>query len=851
MTTQEKIYRYFEQYEDLHVLFVFDPSGEHQLELPEDGWPPNYIYEIYDGCAFATKCKIHQEWQGKKVVLVIPNQKEPSEQMSRLEFPLLGELMANIALKEEGYLEFMQKYGLREELATYVSTYLVDLNSAKVKAVLEPYMNRDMFTKDVARRAILSVYLGQETILSWEDIIIRLFIVCGGDNEKKVIDLFAKLKKKPDIDKALSEQLISLTGQDYQANTNERIKKVAESLKYNAITEQLPAISADDYKAYKITNQPTIEKINRLLERVAQMPKLEKPFTAALVRLSKDIHEEEIIKWYGWDANYHYVSDELCWPILAQLAEGQIETDPVKANSYLRSLRQKMSSESCVMPAIDFLSQLAFYYEKAKAIGSLVLNTPDDYIRFYTERFYQIDQYYRLSVEKYYQLKLSEIPISRSLFKTRDLLNEHYAKITNLLNLEWTKCLKEKGDGFKSVNLPRQYHFHKENIEEIQNNVTVVISDAFRYEMAAELMEKLGSIKHSARLEVMLATLPTETKYAKYSLFPYSELELDDPHMMMDGISTTNIEKTDCTKQLNRFKEGAIAVSFNTVYNYSDENRNQYFKGRPLVYVFHDTIDDTGHIEDPLVTVNECRSAINQLVEFIGRLHASYNITNVIVTSDHGFLFNDIEFKEKDKHPVKEEHVEKKPRYYLTRRSDTAEGVTKFRLTEVSAMTDQTVWVAVSSGTNRLKAPGGYKFAHGGASLQELLVPVIYSNRKKNKGKGPVNVSVLEANLRMTSSRLKFTLIQAEAISEQLRARTVQCALFVGNEQVTAWKDVVLDSADEENVNNRLTLVELMLNVQTDANLMELRIYDKDDDSRLNPLVKKAVINKTLIEQDF
>ena len=48
-------------------------------------------------------------------------------------------------------------------------------------------------------------------------------------------------------------------------------------------------ISADDYKAYKITNQPKIEKINRLLERAAQMPKLDKLFTAALMKLSKDI----------------------------------------------------------------------------------------------------------------------------------------------------------------------------------------------------------------------------------------------------------------------------------------------------------------------------------------------------------------------------------------------------------------------------------------------------------------------------------------------------------------------------------------------------------------------------------
>ena len=581
------------------------------------------------------------------------------------------------------------------------------------------------------------------------------------------------------------------------------------------------------------------------------MPKLEKVFTDALNKLSKDIREDEIIKWYGWDANYHYISDQLCWPIIAQLAEGQIEADPVRANSHLRSLRQKMSAESVVMPAIDFLSQVAFYYEKVKGLGSLVLNTPDDYVRFYTERFYLVDQYYRLAVEKYYQLKLSEMPISQAIYTTRDRLNENYAKITNILNLEWTKCLKEKGDGFKSVSLNRQYHFYRENVENSQNNITVIISDALRYEMAEELMEKLGSIKHSAKMEVMLGTLPTETKYAKYSLFPYSKLTLDGDEMKMDTIGTTSISKDQCTTHLTKFKEGSLCVNFDKVKNYSDENRSLYFKGRPIVYVFHDTIDDTGHNDNPSRTVNECRSSIVELVEFIGRLHASYNVSNVILTSDHGFLLNDIEFKDKDKQPVKEDYVEKKTRYYLTRSDKEEEGVAKFKLTEVSAMTDYTMWVAVPTGTNRFSASGGYSFAHGGASLQELLIPVIYSYRKKTKGKEKVNVSILEANLKMTSSRLKFTLIQSEAISEDLQARSVQCAIFVGNEQVTAWKDVRLESSDEENVNNRLTIVELMLNVQTDANIMELRIYDKDDTSKLNPLVKKAVINKTLIEQDF
>lgn len=69
MSVQEKIYRYFEQYSDLHVLFVFDPNSIHRMELMGVEWPKDYLYVIYDGCAFATKCKIHHEWQGKRYCL--------------------------------------------------------------------------------------------------------------------------------------------------------------------------------------------------------------------------------------------------------------------------------------------------------------------------------------------------------------------------------------------------------------------------------------------------------------------------------------------------------------------------------------------------------------------------------------------------------------------------------------------------------------------------------------------------------------------------------------------------------------------------------------------------------------
>ena len=142
-------------------------------------WPDNYLYETYDGCAFATKCKMHQEWLGKKVVLIIPEKTEPKNHQDRLDFPLMGEMTANAVFQEQGYQEFMQQYGLREELASYISKHIDELNTSKVKAELEPYLNRDMFTMDVAQRAMLSIYLGQESVISWEDIFIRLFVICG------------------------------------------------------------------------------------------------------------------------------------------------------------------------------------------------------------------------------------------------------------------------------------------------------------------------------------------------------------------------------------------------------------------------------------------------------------------------------------------------------------------------------------------------------------------------------------------------------------------------------------------------------------------------------------------------
>ena len=844
---QERIYSYFERNPQLHVLFIFDKLNINFTELEMVEWKDNYIYKVFDGAWFNVKYAIENTWKDKNVVLLFTDGTYPHTEEQMLKFPLLDMLKANMEFKEDDYESFMQQYNLPEKYRLFIKNNVSEMQSTKISTMLTGHLTPETFSEDLVCRAFISSYLGEKKLLDWEAIIVRMLILGMNSEEKKRNDFFLRLSKNLDAKKAVDAKLKRLFDRTYNPNSEQKMKEVAECLKYNSITQLLDVAKGDNYTKYKIKNPMMLEGQNKIYEYGLQSRQWSEKFSQAMKELGSDIKEEEIISIYGIDAQYNYMPEALCWPILKEILEKKLMTEPDEVNDRMRNLTMKFSAQADIQVVIKFIEQVALYYEKVKAVGTMKLNTPEEYVQLYVNELYLADMFYRHSLEAYHDLITKENPIEQTINDTKNQLDQDYAKLVNVLNLEWLTCVRERDDLFESLSIGKQEDFYNRESEPNAKQV-IIISDALRYEVAAELMQELAKEKHIAKLMAYKAMLPTETKFCKPALFPHEIMELDETEMLLDG-EKCPVSMAQRTAFLNKYKEGAVCLDFNEVYGSTKENRD-FFK-QPVVYIFHNAIDESGHLNDPAAVVDACRSSINKLRDFIQRIHATYNIHNVILTADHGFLFEDKEFAEKDKHPVKEDCIEKKTRYYLTRRDDSQEGITKFRLTEVSGMTDQTVFVAVPDGTNRLAAPGGYQFAHGGASLQELLIPVMFSRLKRGENKEKVGVSILEANLRMTSSRLKFTVIQSEAISEDLQGRTIQCAVFVGNEQVTATKDVTLNSSDDQNVNNRLYSVELMLNVQTDANLMELRIYDKDDDSKLNPLVKKAVINKTLIEQDF
>lgn len=839
--TIERIYDYFERNPQLHVLFIFD-KGFLEGELAGVEWPDIYHYEVFDGCWFNAKYAIENTWADKRVVLLFRQPYAPQSEDEYLKFPLLDMLVANMEYKEKGYASFLQQYNLPQTLGSFISRNLTELESSKVFPLIEGYLSPDVFKEDVAIRAFLSSYLNEKKVLEWKAVIAKMIVLDLDSEEKKRIEFYHHLGKNIDAQKALASKLKSIFGVSYSQNSVPLMKAPAEMLKYNVITRLLAVDKADPYKACKINNSVAIEQMQSIYDYGRnEMPGGK--FDQAMSVLASSIKEDELINVYGTDAAFYILTEKLGWPIVNTLCGDDLISNPTAVADKARELRLKFAPDAVIQNALTFMEQVATLYEELKAAGSVKLNKAEDYIVKYTSDWYRIDTCYRLAVEAFKSVVLGGIE-NNVLNTAKTRMDKDYSKFVNDVNIEWGTRLIECGDGFSSLSISRQPDFYNEFVNNGQRKV-VVISDALRYEVAVQLMNEMAKKKHIASLKPMIASLPTETEYDKPALLPHKKLTLNNANMEVDGhILKTTAQRTS---QVRLYNAEAECATYDMLMGISNLQERRDFVKKPLVYVFHDAIDNDGHDSD---LPRACQAAVKELAALVNHLHATLNVANVIVTSDHGFIFNDINFEDKDKQSITEETIERKTRYYLTESPNTVEGVMKFKLSDVSEIESESpVFVATPQGTNRFAAPGGYKYTHGGVSLQEVLVPVIISKIKKTSTKDKVNVSLLTSNLNMVSSLLKFQIIQNEPVSMSTIGRIIKCAVFNGEEQVTEDKTIELNSTDGVNLNNRLYDISLTLNKPVTGGLLLLKIWDVDDP--MNPLIKENVKNNTFIEQDF
>ena len=851
---QKKIYDYFDRDTELRVLFIFQDSVDMftTAELESAEWKSGYRYIDFKGDWFTTKYRLDNDWQNDKIVIYCHQESPLRKKSLQTSFPLMDVLAANMEYHSQDYAAFMQQYGLPTndlQLVRFVERNVISLQSDKMLRYFMSYYQDGSITHDIMVRGFISNFMGAHNILDWDSIILKVLLYGRKCEIGKQRDFYVRMRGCKEAQEALGKHLTDIFGVSYNDDSKEKVAHIVKVFKYNVIVQNLAPIAEDNYKQTRITDSVALQHMNRILELALSKEKTTEALTELFDELGSEVRDADIIRWYGTDANYYYLPEALCVPIIKTLLEEKIETEPTEVINRIEELMLKHSDNSMMTAVMDYAVIVARLYEKALTLGSLTLNTADEYVMRYESDYCFIDQYYRQTNETYFGIDPT-CELFDAVQKVKRGLDQNYSKLCNRINLEWTRCLKETG-GMDEVHMLRQYNFYDEKIKSVQKKVAVIVSDALRYEVAQELIGELAKSKHIASLKPAIAMLPSETKYCKPSLLPHRELKLygkgEEQDMAVDDHILDTTQKR--SEHLQVYRDGAVCVPFETVAEYNQEKNREIFK-HPLVYIFHDVIDKTGHDGNAKQIVNSCRDAITELKKMIPKIHASYNVTEVYITSDHGFLFNDIMFADKDKHKIEEDCLERSTRYYLTKSKDEVSGVVKFPLNEVSGMVNVgDVMVAVPMGTNRFAAPsGGYMFTHGGAALQELIIPVITSRQERDDNKQPVGVMILDRRLSMQASRLRFKMLQTEAVSMDMKEHPIRVALYHNDVPVTPVKDILLDKTDPS-LDNRKIQVDLTLNKNIDAKVLQLKVFDATDE--LNPIIKENVTNNTLIENDF
>lgn len=842
----EKIDYYFNKYPELRVLFLFDAEGDYRFDF-ETMEMPERRKVIYGANDFYLKVKLNGDWLSEKVVLYLP-MKQPETKEEMHTFPLLDLLFANKGMQPADSIgEFMEKYGLQRHQRGLAEKYIPFLKARPAQEVLKPYLNAKLFNEEHIIQGLLSHFLKLSQVESWEIILMRLLTLTIPANEGDWNRVQKRLREAR-LEEPLLAKIKKLTGIVINSWSLVYAREVFDRIKYNLFVQSLGELHKEDpYKAYSYSGTAAIASINLLHEKLLSNARYSSEWLELLNSTHSDIHEKKIVEVYGPLANYYLVTSRLKWAILWELLQL-----PQTAHATIQNGVEKLSAGSNEPLLENTLNFLLYAYRTVGAIKEIktyILDKADQYVEKYTEEFYKIDQTYRKAIWYYYKIDFAELTIQLNWDAQLALLNDHYRTFLEKLNREWLKCWNASDFRLDALSATSQYNFYKKEVEPSEQKLAVIISDALRYEVGVELMNALNSDpKNVAQQRFMLASVPSKTSVGMANLLPGKDYKFSNGAITIDDRACDTIERRSTI--LQRKDSEARAVKFGDVMGKPRVENRDLFKGK-VVYIYHDVIDARG---DRVVTERDTFSAVEQalqeLTRFIKLLHASFNVSKVIVTADHGFLYNDFTIEEKDKEKgISDDPIVAHSRFQIVKEKITPTLGYVFPLKNTTKFSED-LYVVIPESVNRYSRSGaGNQYVHGGASLQELIVPVIESTRKREEVSGLVAPTLVSKDLKVVSNILRLIIIQEEPVSSNLKERTITVGLYKDGELVSNEKELELNKVSEA-ATDRIFQFDLHLvsGGKMDSNY-KLKVFDKSD--KLNPLIEADVKNQTLIQTDF
>lgn len=778
-------------FEKHRIVFWYDDGEELRAEYEALMLPKVEKIELKNN-AFGVKYHILREDQKSKF-LIYHAGAEPKKQ----ENWLLDVQLANAVFSADRATLWLAELGLPASFKDLVMEHEAFLqSSARVAALKERLISGDSQLQ--VRLKLMATCLGGTVEPRLESILMALLVELAGDRFEKYGSL-----EKFGLLPHLWMELERMYG--YQSNIP-HIKdfaiKLFESSYQLSLHEKAPMnpdalIFLNRWKD-SVHGQKSYELLARQFEKTLEIE------NKIIKRSVKDLLKVDIFK-----AIDHRILSSLMDKLLEQTLSPEACQDVVSQRKTTHWYKDEIAA---MYQAVEKAAMLLALIRSCR----LQVGGFEDGFRKYTIEWFQIDQLYRRYIFHMRQARQSTFFGKLNEWVEASYVNNFLMKLNN----NW-QLVVDQTQSWDNLQVKSQREFFRDQVGTLLQSgakAAVIISDALRYEVAEELagrVEEAG--RFTTELSAMAGMLPSYTALGMAALLPNETLFIQpDGNILVDGTNSAGVDNRN--KILSQvIKGGTKALLANDLKAMTHDDRRRLFRENQVVYVYHNQIDMVGDKrESEDQTVEAVETTLNDLVDLI-KLLRSANFAKILVTSDHGFLY---QYQKLDEADLSGTEITGKEIYLKKRRfavgiglENSGHKLKSFSAEQLGLNGDCEVLLAKS--VNRLKLSGaGMQFVHGGSSLQEIVIPVLAVDmvRGKEFQAHKVKVEKLSGGSdTITTGQLTVSLIQMEKISTKVLPNTLRIGIYAEDGTLISNSKPLYFGSESDNQRDWVVEVTLIL----------------------------------------
>jgi uncharacterized protein (TIGR02687 family) len=516
------------------------------------------------------------------------------------------------------------------------------------------------------------------------------------------------------------------------------------------------------------------------------------------INLLKLLEEHDFHELLDCDA-FRLVDKKIIYELKNKIVEDTIGYQEAADVIQKRTSKYWYSKFSHIYQALSFALTLKNLIKTV----SLQIDSLEDGFENYVKSFYQFDYAYRKYI--FHANNAEHIDLLKNL---TELVENIYSNSFLLdLNRSWQQHI-DLCETWKIAGIVSQRSFFDMLVKPFlvsDRKVFVIISDGLRYESGVELNELLlQENMYQSKIGSMFAQLPSYTQISMAALLPHKNISFQNKssNIYVDQINSSGIPNR--TKILQNSISESIAIQAKDFIEMNRDNGREFAKKYKVIYIFHNGIDAAGDNAKSESEVFDATEKEFEAIKKIIRQIINFNGSNVLITSDHGYIYQNRALEESDFCKVEKlGEINFSNRRFIVGKGLYEDAcVKKFQANQLKIDGDEEILLAKSINRIRIQG-GGNRYVHGGASLQEIVIPVIQFNKKRKSDTKKVNVDIIKSQSKITTNQIAIAFVQTDPVAEKVLPIELKIGFYSKDNKLLSDEIKLLFNSKSEDARNR------------------------------------------------